>query len=114
MWASAPGMNQPDDSIASLPEPETFIQSAVIRNDSFALGGRTLEKLLKLVTVCDILEIKSNASSQLLHSIIRDTKPNSSLGGAAASAGWAPGVGFLCHTRGTISDCSECFHSTQG
>lgn len=97
MWASPPAMNQQDDSIASLSEPETFVQSAVIRNDSFALGGRTLKKLLKLVTVCDILEIESNASSQLLHSI-RAMKPNSSLGGAPASAGWAPGIHFLWHT----------------
>lgn len=78
MWASPLKMNQQDDSIASLSErePETFIQNTVIRNDCFTLGGRILKKLLKLVTVCDILEIKSNASSQLLHSKIKDMKPN--------------------------------------
>lgn len=59
--ASPLKMNQRDDSIASLSEhkPETFIQSIVIRNDSFTLGGRILKKLLNLVTVCDILEIKA-------------------------------------------------------
>lgn len=71
-------MNLEDDSIASLSErePETLTQSVVIRNDSFTSGGKKLEKLLNLVTVCDILEIKSNTSSQRLHSKIKDTKPN--------------------------------------
>lgn len=60
-------------------EPEIFTQSIVIRNDSFTLAGRILKKLLNLVTVCDILEIKGNTSSQQPHSKIKDMKPNSSL-----------------------------------
>jgi len=77
--ASPLKMNRRDDSIASLSEHETFIQSIVVRNDSFTFGGRIRRKLLSLVTVCDILEIKSNTSSQQLHSKIKDVKPNSSL-----------------------------------
>lgn len=81
MSASPLKTNRRDDSIASLSErePKIFIQSIVIRNDSFTLAGRILKKLLNLVTVCDILEIKGNTSSQQLHSKIKDMKPNSSL-----------------------------------